>query len=43
MRFIPEWFPGARFKVLARKWTASFNDMVEVPYAFAKQLAVRLL
>jgi hypothetical protein len=33
--------PGAGFKVLAKKWAKAFDDMVEEPYVFAKQLIVR--
>ncbi|THV04288.1 cytochrome P450 [Dendrothele bispora CBS 962.96] len=33
---IPEWFPGAGFKKIAKEWGASLNDTVERPYKFVR-------
>ncbi|KAG2106491.1 cytochrome P450 [Suillus cothurnatus] len=33
---IPEWFPGAGFKRLAREWSKTREDMVSIPYKFVK-------
>ncbi|KAG7085838.1 hypothetical protein E1B28_003375 [Marasmius oreades] len=38
LRHIPASFPGGGFHTLAAKWAQSFNDMVEVPYAHARDL-----
>ncbi|KAG7085837.1 hypothetical protein E1B28_003374 [Marasmius oreades] len=38
LRHIPASFPGGGFHALAAKWAQSFNDMVEVPYAHARDL-----
>ncbi|KAG2337086.1 cytochrome P450 [Suillus weaverae] len=34
---VPEWFPGAGFKRLAREWRQIANEMVDVPYKFVKE------
>ncbi|KAG1781057.1 cytochrome P450 [Suillus placidus] len=34
---VPEWFPGAGFKRLAREWRQSTDEMVDVPYKFVKE------
>ncbi|KAG6333886.1 hypothetical protein ID866_5199 [Astraeus odoratus] len=36
LRYIPEWFPGAGFKRLAREWNATLQEMVDQPYKFVK-------
>ena len=36
VKYVPEWFPGANFKRLARKWRASTQDVVELPWAAFK-------
>ncbi|KAG1876536.1 cytochrome P450 [Suillus subalutaceus] len=33
---VPEWFPGAGFKRLAREWSKTREDMVVTPYKFVK-------
>ncbi|KAG1876537.1 cytochrome P450 [Suillus subalutaceus] len=33
---VPEWFPGAGFKRLAREWSKTREDMVATPYKFVK-------
>ncbi|THU85007.1 cytochrome P450 [Dendrothele bispora CBS 962.96] len=38
LRNIPAGFPGGGFHALAAKWAKGFNDMVEVPYSYAKQM-----
>ncbi|KAG1729789.1 cytochrome P450 [Suillus lakei] len=38
---IPEWFPGAGFKRLAREWREIADEMADAPYKFVKdQMAV---
>ncbi|KAG2347075.1 cytochrome P450 [Suillus weaverae] len=34
---VPEWFPGAGFKRLAREWRQTLKEMVDVPYKFVKE------
>jgi hypothetical protein len=36
VRHIPDWFPGAGFKQVARQWGASLTELTERPYAFVK-------
>ncbi|KAK0215676.1 cytochrome P450 [Armillaria fumosa] len=36
LRHLPENWPGAGFKRLAKKWAKVFNNVVEVPFAFTK-------
>ncbi|KAG1785476.1 cytochrome P450 [Suillus plorans] len=31
---VPEWFPGAGFKRLAREWRQTLDEMVDAPYKF---------
>ncbi|KAG2151901.1 cytochrome P450 [Suillus cothurnatus] len=33
---VPEWFPGAGFKRLAREWHETVEEMVSAPYNFVK-------
>ena len=37
LKYIPAWFPGAGFRRKARKWSAEVRQMIEQPYAVAKQ------
>jgi len=37
LRHIPDWFPGANFKRLAKEWEAATFKMIDVPYEMAKQ------
>ncbi|KAK0501150.1 cytochrome P450 [Armillaria luteobubalina] len=34
---IPDWFPGAGFKRIAREWASTLNDFVEKPHNYVKQ------
>ncbi|PBK93427.1 cytochrome P450 [Armillaria gallica] len=34
---IPDWFPGAGFKQIAREWASTLNDFVEKPHGYVKQ------
>lgn len=36
VKHIPDWFPGAGFKKIAREWGASLTELTERPYAFVK-------
>ncbi|KAL4075734.1 cytochrome P450 [Scleroderma citrinum] len=36
LSYVPEWFPGAGFKRLAREWNATLQEMVDQPYKFVK-------
>ncbi|OJA15892.1 hypothetical protein AZE42_09070 [Rhizopogon vesiculosus] len=33
---VPEWFPGAGFKRVAREWNRIFEEMVSAPFQFVK-------
>ncbi|KAL1690796.1 cytochrome P450 [Schizophyllum commune] len=37
LRHIPEWFPGAGFHTIARKWAATLAELVETPHNMVKQ------
>ncbi|KAJ3552033.1 hypothetical protein NM688_g4375 [Phlebia brevispora] len=37
LKYIPEWFPGAKFQKEARMWRESVMKMLHVPYAVIKQ------
>ncbi|PBK60894.1 cytochrome P450 [Armillaria solidipes] len=37
LRYIPDWFPGAEFKRIAKSWASTRKDMVEKPYEYVKQ------
>jgi hypothetical protein len=36
VKYIPEWFPGAGFKKLARMWAESLLKAIQDPYDFTK-------
>ena len=36
LRFLPEWFPGAGFKKIARAWRKKTTDMADVPFAYVQ-------
>ncbi|KAJ3719643.1 cytochrome P450 [Lentinula guzmanii] len=38
LRHIPPGFPGAKFHELAAKWAKDFNDMIEIPFNFTREL-----
>ncbi|THV05395.1 cytochrome P450 [Dendrothele bispora CBS 962.96] len=37
LRHIPDWFPGAGFKITAKAWASTLLEMVEQPHNFVKQ------
>ena len=43
VKYIPEWVPGAGWKRTAKAFAQNFRDMCDLPYAYAKEHAVRLV
>lgn len=41
VQYLPEWFPGAGFKRVAREWSKNAGDIAEVPHLFVKRKMVR--
>ncbi|KAF9050869.1 cytochrome P450 [Hymenopellis radicata] len=41
LRFVPDWVPGAGYKILAKEWKKAFDDMVQVPYNFTRRMMAR--
>lgn len=41
VRYIPEWFPGAKFQREAREWRVPVFDMLNKPFEFIKSRMVR--
>lgn len=37
---VPDWFPGANFKIKAKEWRATLDEMVQKPYQFVKDQMV---
>ncbi|PPR03045.1 hypothetical protein CVT24_012433 [Panaeolus cyanescens] len=37
LKYIPEWFPGAGFKRIAKAWKKTTYDMAEMPHQFVKK------
>ncbi|PBK60905.1 cytochrome P450, partial [Armillaria solidipes] len=37
LTLVPDWFPGAGFKQIAREWASTLNDFVEKPHVYVKQ------
>jgi cytochrome P450 len=37
MRYIPSWFPGAKFQRLAKQWGKDAHKMIDVPWDILKQ------
>jgi cytochrome P450 len=37
LKYIPAWVPGAGFQRIAKEWSDTLNDMVDMPYNFTKQ------
>ncbi|KAJ4490596.1 cytochrome P450 [Lentinula aciculospora] len=37
LQYLPDWFPGASFKQTAKEWSATLNEMVDLPYDHVKQ------
>ena len=42
VRFLPSWFPGAGFQMIAMKYRRHAMEMAEKPYAFVQQQMVRI-
>ena len=40
VRYVPEWFPGARFQKLGRKWKATVDIFRSAPFDFTKNAMV---
>jgi hypothetical protein len=40
---IPEWFPGAGFKRLAREWHDTLEELVSEPYKFVLDQMVTVI
>ena len=40
--YVPDWFPGAGFKVKAKEWAVTLEEMVQRPYQFVKDQMVGL-
>jgi hypothetical protein len=36
VRYIPDWFPGAGFKKVAREYSQNVRKMLDLPFAFTK-------
>ncbi|KAF3191324.1 hypothetical protein TWF225_001465 [Orbilia oligospora] len=36
LRFLPDWMPGAGFKKIAREYTQTYQDCMNIPYAFTE-------
>ncbi|KAJ3755986.1 cytochrome P450 [Lentinula raphanica] len=43
LKHIPAGFPGAKFHELAAKWAQDFNDMIEVPFNFTREMMASIL
>ena len=41
LKYVPSWVPGAGFQRQARKWRKATRDLLDVPFAEAKQSLVR--
>ncbi|KAJ3810352.1 cytochrome P450 [Lentinula lateritia] len=37
LQYLPDWFPGASFKQTAKEWSATLNEMVDLPYDYVKR------
>ena len=40
MQYVPEWMPGAGFKLQAKIWRMATNEMFEVPCRVVKDVLV---
>ena len=40
LRHVPAWYPGAGFRKTAQLWRKNLDDMVDIPYEFAKRRLV---
>ncbi|KAK6360169.1 hypothetical protein TWF730_006320 [Orbilia blumenaviensis] len=36
LRFLPDWVPGTGFKKIAREYTQTYKDCMDIPYAFTE-------
>ncbi|KAF8558813.1 cytochrome P450 [Imleria badia] len=36
LAYVPDWFPGAGFKIKAKEWRATLEEMVQKPYQYVK-------
>jgi hypothetical protein len=41
VKYVPSWFPGARFKHLASEWKPITRNVKDLPFAYAKKRMVR--
>jgi cytochrome P450 len=37
LKYVPAWVPGAGFQRIAKAWSDTLNEMVDMPYNFVKQ------
>ena len=40
VKYLPEWFPGAGFKKLARSWAEQFEEFRGMPFIATKEAVV---
>lgn len=43
VRFLPDWFPGTKFKEEARLFSEEVNNLLNKPFAFVKQQMVCII
>lgn len=41
LKNVPDWFPGAGFQTVAKKWWKLADQVVDTPYEAAKNAMVR--
>ncbi|KAK0215176.1 cytochrome P450, partial [Armillaria nabsnona] len=41
LKNVPDWFPGAKFKKLARRWRENVEEMREEPFKYAAELIAK--
>lgn len=41
VKYIPDWFPGAHFKKLAKQWSVRLENVARVPFDSVKAGIVR--
>lgn len=37
MKYLPDWFPGAGFKRIAKEWKANLDAVVDTPYSLVQR------
>jgi hypothetical protein len=42
VKYLPEWFPGAKFQIEAKEWSKSVLGMPKLPFEFVKTSMVWL-